>query len=167
MTASQNPVSVLEAFEYPQSLPVTTNITINEGDLVFWDGTNYTVTPLTANTDVAAKFLGAALGQSPSAVYGGDPAPSCVGVLGKGCIYVYGTNGETYNHFDDVTIGADSQTVVKSGATSGNRVGFVIIDPPQVARALQATPVPETIVAVTGTRIRIQLEPKFKVGVAL
>jgi hypothetical protein len=87
-------------------------------------------------------------------------------VLAKGCVYLNSTNGETYNHFDAVTIGADSQTVTKSGATSGNRVGFVIIDPPSVARALQATPTPETIVGAAGVRMRVQLEPKHPVALA-
>jgi hypothetical protein len=166
MTTAQNNVSV-EPRYLPQQLPVTTDVTINQGDLVFWDGTNFTLQPLTANTDVANKFLGMADSSTPALIYGGDPRPRRSRVLGKGCVYVYATNGETYNHFDAVTIGADSQTVTKSGATSGNRVGFVIIDPP-------ASPAPpgdagagDRSSAPTGVRIRIQLEPKHPLAIAL
>jgi hypothetical protein len=167
MTTAQNPVSVLEPFQYPQWVVVTSNLTINEGDLVYWDATNFTATPLTASTQVATNFLGVALGSNQAALYGGDPANVGIPVLAKGCIFVNSTAAETYNHFDDVTVGADPQTVVKAGATTANRVGFVIIDPPATPRASQATPTPEQVVGAAGVRIKIQLEPKHKVGLAL
>jgi hypothetical protein len=159
VTTAQEPISVLETHEYPQAVPVTTDQIINEGDLVFWDGTHFTATPLTLATQVASGgangslgFMGVALGSAPAQIYGGDPAEPSIPVLAKGLRVPQQHRGETYNHFDAVTIGADAQTVTKSGATSANRVGFVIIDPPSVARALQATPTPETIVGAAGVR---------------
>jgi hypothetical protein len=166
-TTAQNPVSVLETNRMPQSIVVTSNLTINEGDLVYWDSTNFTATALSSNGQVAANFLGVALGSNNPQVYGNDPALVAIPVLVRGCIYVNSTAAETYNHFDDVTVGADAQTVVKSGATSGNRVGFVIIDPPAAPRPFQATPAPETVVGAAGVRLRIQLEPKHKVALAV
>lgn len=174
MTTDNNPVSVLETHIYPQSLVVTSDKVIHEGDFVFWDGTNFTLVPLTLATQVAVGgannsqgFAGVALGNNNPAVYGGDPALSGIPVLCRGCVFMNTTNAETYNHFDDVTVGADSQTIIKSGATSANRVGFVIIDPPASPRPNQATPVPETVAGAAGVRIRILLEPKHKAALAV
>lgn len=167
MTTAQNPVSVVEPNQYPQWVPVTSDLTINEGDLVYWDGTNFSATPLTANTDVASKFMGVALGSSQSLVYPGDNPYPGVPVLAKATVFLNTTAGETYNPFDDVTVGADSQTITKTGATTGNRVGFVVIDPPSSARPHQATPVPESVAGGAGVRVRVVLEPKHKVGAAL
>jgi hypothetical protein len=174
MTTAQNSLSLLDHFKYPQQLPVNTDQTINQGDLVFWDGTNFTVVPLTLATQVASGgassslgFCGVAGESAPAQIYGGDPAEPSIGVYARGTHYFNTTAAETYNHFDDVTVGADSQTITKSGATSGNRIGFVIIDPPAVARAHQATPTPETVLGAAGVRIRVVLEPKHKVALAL
>jgi hypothetical protein len=166
-TQAQNPVSVLETNQLPQSVVVTTNLTINEGDLVYWDATNSTLTPLTVNTQVATNFMGVALGSNNPQVYGNDPALAAIPVLVRGCVFMNSTAAETYNLWDDVTVGADSQTIVKSGATTANRVGFVIVDPPAIPRPLQATPVPETVVGAAGVRVRIQLEPKHKLALAV
>jgi hypothetical protein len=174
MTTPTNNVSVLEKNYLPQSPVVISSVTINEGDLVFWDGTNFTLQPLTLATQVAVGgannsqgFMGAAAGSNNPAVYGGDPTLPCIPVLAKGCVYLLTTNGETYNHYDAVTVGADSQTIIKAGATSGNRVGFVIIDPPATSRPSQATPTPETVAGAAGVRVRVQLEPKHPVALAL
>lgn len=176
MTTATNPVSVLEPHQYPQSPPVTSNLVINEGDLVYWDGTNFTLTPLTLATQVAVGgannsqgFMGVALGSSQPNLYGGDPALPGLPVLGHGCVFLNSTNAETYNHFDLVTVGADAQTIVKSGATSANSVGVVIIDPPALGspRANQATPTPETVVGAAGVRVRVQLTPKHVVALNL
>ena len=87
--------------------------------------------------------------------------------LVRGTVWLNTTNAETYNPFDDVTVGADSQTIVKAGATSSNRVGFVVIDPPNTPRPNQATPVPESVTGAAGVKVRVCLEPKHKYAVAV
>lgn len=166
-TTAQNNVNALNRNQSVVQLPVTTNLTVNAGDLVYWDGTNFTVTPLTSNGQVASNFLGIALQSNANLIYPGDADQVGVLVLVRGHVLLNTTAAETYNPFDDVTVGADSQTVVKSGSSSGNRVGFVVIDPPSVPRPNQATPVPESITGAVGVRIRVCLEPKHKYAVAV
>lgn len=171
-TTATNPVSVIDHDLYPQSVPVISNVTINEGDLVFWDGANYTARPVTEPADVESGkgslhskgFMGVALGSNKPEVYGGEEARPEIGVGARMCIYVYSTAAETYLPFDLVTVGADAQHVIKAGATEANAVGVVIIDPPATARPSEATPVPESITGGAEVRIRIQLLPKHLVG---
>jgi hypothetical protein len=171
MTESQNPVSVIDHDNLPQSAVVTTQFTVNEGDLLFWDGSNFSARPLVEKTDVAPAgthnstgFMGVALGANKPEVYGGDAALPQVPVGCRMCIFVNSTAGDTYRHFDLVTIGADAQTVTKVGATEANAVGAVIIDPPASARPEQATPVSESVEGGVGVRIRITLLPKHIVA---
>lgn len=166
-TTAQNNVDALDRNQSRVRLPVTTNLTVNAGDLVYWDGTNYTVTPLTSNSQVSGNFLGISLQSNANLIYPGDADQVGVLVLVRGCVWLNTTNGETYNPFDDVTVGADSQTIVKSGASSSNRVGFVVIDPPSTPRPNQATPVPESVSGAAGVRIRVCLEPKHKYAAAV
>ena len=167
MTVSQNNEDRRDRNQSAVRLPVTTNLTVNAGDLVYWDGTNYTVTPLTASSQVASNFLGIALQANANLIYPGDANQVGVLVLVRGTVWLSTTAAETYNPFDDVTVGADSQTIVKSGANSGNRVGFVVIDPPSTPRPNQATPVPESVTGAAGVKIRVCLEPKHKYAVAV
>lgn len=166
MTTAQNNQSI-PGRVLPQSLPVTSDITINQGDLVWWDPTNLTLKPLSAASQVANQFVGVASGSSPALLYPGDSPTPALPVETDACVFLYVTNGETYSHFDDVTIGADAQTITKAGATTANRVGFIILDPPSTARAPVATPIGEQVAGVTGNRIRVQLEPKHKAAVTL
>lgn len=171
-TTAQNPVSVIDHDAMPQSVVVTTQFTINEGDLVFWDGSNFSARPVAESTDVPASggthnskgLLGVALEGNKPEIYGGEEALPQIAVGCRMCIFVNSTSGDTYRHFDFVTIGADAQTVTKVGATEANAVGAVIIDPPALARAEQATPVSESVAGGTGVRIRITLLPKHIVA---
>jgi hypothetical protein len=167
MTVAQNNENVRDRNQSAVRLPVTTNLVINAGDLVYWDGTNYTVTPLTLNSQVASNFLGMALQSNAALIYPGDADQVGILVEVRGHVWMYTTAAETYLPFDDVTVGADSQTIVKSGSSSSNRVGFVVLDPPAVPRPLQATPVPEQVTGATGVKIRVCLEPKHKYAVAV
>lgn len=171
-TTATNPVSVIDHDLYPQSVPVISTVTINEGDLVFWDGADYTARPLTEPADVESGkgslhskgFMGVALGSNKPEVFGNEEARPEIAVGARMCIYVYSTSGDTYLPFDLVTMHTDAQHVTKSGATEANAVGCVIIDPPATARAEEATPVPESIAGGAEVRIRIQLLPKHLVG---
>ena len=175
MTVSQNNENVRDRNQSVVRLPVITSLTVNAGDLVFWDGTNYTVTPLTASTQVEASggtgnstgFLGMALQANANLIYPGDADQVGVLVLVRGCVWMNTTAAETYDWFDDVTVGADSQTIVKSGASSTNRVGFVVLDAPLTPRPSQATPVPETLLGASGVKVRVCLEPKHKYAAAV
>jgi hypothetical protein len=167
MTTAQNPVSVIDHEYLPQSIVVTSNLSINEGDLVFWDGVNFTATALTKPGQVASGgesnskgLLGVAAGSNQPEVYGGDAALPQIPVLAKATCFFNTTAAEKYNHFDFVTVGADSQTILKSGATEANAVGVIILDPPAEARPSQATPVPEEVEGGTGVRVRVLLIPK-------
>lgn len=182
-TTQNNPDFALPAAyngKLPKQWPVTTDQTINLGDLVYWDGFDGTLKPLTSAGQVANVgfndngFVGAAEGSAPGLIYGtndpgSDPIQPSIPALSKGAIYVNSTAGETYNYFDPVTVGADSQTVTKIGVTSSNRVGFVLVDPPKLgsARASAATPVPETDGGSSQVRIVIVLEPKHPAAAAL
>jgi hypothetical protein len=167
MTVSQNNENVRNRNQSVVRLPVTTNLTVNAGDLVYWDGTNYTVTALSATSQVASNFLGMSLQANANLIYPGDANQVGVLVLVRACVWLYTTAAETYNPFDDVTVGADAQTIVKSGASSTNRVGFVVNDPPATPRPNQATPVPESVTGAAGVKIRVCLEPKHKYAVAV
>jgi hypothetical protein len=177
-TTAQNPVSIIEHDLYPQSVVCVSecegskNI-VNEGDLVFWDGANYTVRSLLEIADVESGkgnhhskgFMGVALGSNYVEVFGNEEPRPEIAVGARMCIYVYGTAGDHYKPFDFVTFHTDAQHVTNSGATEANAVGVVIIDPPATARGQEATPVPEEIEGVgTETRLRIQLLPKHIVG---
>jgi hypothetical protein len=168
MTTGQNPISVIDHDTLPQSLPVLSNSTINEGDLVFWDSTNMCVRAVTDKLDIepgkgslhSAGLLGVAGGSTKPEVYGGDEALSNIPVYAKACVFLNTTAAEKYKHFAFVTVGADAQTVTTVGATEANAVGVVILDPPAAARAEQATPTPEEVEGGSGVRIRVLLIPK-------
>lgn len=159
MTTPQNPDSVDQGQYYPKGVVVTTNLAINQGDAVYWDATNSTATPVTNKSQLTANlFMGVSEDTTPINVYGVENLAS-IRIRRYGAVHFYTTAGETYNHFDKVTIGADAQTIVKSGATGTNEIGFVIIDPPATPRPNQATPVPETILGAAGVRVRVWLLP--------
>lgn len=166
-TTSTNREDARDRNQTRVQLPVTSNLTVNEGDLVYWDGTNYTVTPLTASTQVSGNFLGMALQSNANQIYPGDADQVGVEILARGHVWMETTPAETYLPFDKVTVGATSQTIVKSGATTTNLVGYVVIDPPASPRAQQATAVPESITGAAGVRVRIALAPSHPYAAAL
>jgi hypothetical protein len=169
MTTPQNQVSLLNRNQTPVQLPVTTNLTVNEGDLTYWDGTNYTVTPITNKSQVtgnpstgAGVFLGQALQSNAQLIYPGDPDKFGVLVLVHGVVWVNTTAADTYGWFTPVTIGADAQTITSTGVTttigsSYNVIGYTIPGVYTTPRANQATPTPETVTGGTGVRIQILL----------
>src|ERR1700722_10885556 len=104
MTTAQNNVDALDRNQSRVQLPVTTNLTVNNGDLVYWDGTNYTVTPVTATGNLnGSNFLGVALQANANLIYPGDPDQWGVLVLVRGVVWLTTTAGDTYNWFDPVT----------------------------------------------------------------
>jgi hypothetical protein len=178
-SAYTNPVSIIDHDELGQSVVVTTEFTINEGDLVFWDAVNFTARPCIEPKDVetgktahnSEGLIGCAVGGNKPEVYGGgetlEPPMAQVPVLCKAIVFLQATNGQTYKPYEKVTLGADAQTISNAGVTANNLVGYVIVDPPAVPRPGQATPVPEEIVGTTGLRIRVLLAPKFAPAAAI
>lgn len=177
MTTARNPVARSPYPYLPASLDVTTDQTINEGDMVYWDGVNGTLHPLTAATQVAvagtapyftAGFVGCAAGGNLAAVpVYPNPAGvtseylSGVEVIKGGSVYLFCTAGETYQQYTPVTVGATAQTVTLVGATSANRVGWVLTPLPLIAQgAAGSTPLLETITG-TGQLVEVLLEAKF------
>lgn len=179
-TQSENPVSIIDHETYPQAVTVTTNFTIHEGDLVFWDGANYSARPLEKAGQVESGgennskgFMGVALTANKPQIYGpeaGKTEETPVASVTVGCrmtIFLYGVNTHTYRPYEWVTVAEENpQLVTNIGATEGNGIGVVIVDPPATAREEQATPVPETVETsgYEGTRIRVLLTPKHIVG---
>jgi hypothetical protein len=142
-------------------LPITTNLSVNQGDLVYWDATNYTVTPLTAASQVAGAFLGVSGDTDPFKVYSETGYVRGVKVLRNGVFSFNTTNGETYNPMTAVTATSDPQTVTTSSASSTNRVGFAVIDPPSTPRASAATPAPEHVTGAAGVYLNVLIESKY------
>lgn len=168
-TNYENPVSVIDHDGLPQALPVISSLTIHEGDLVCWDGVNFSaraaIEPKDAETGKTAHgsegLVGVAVGSNKPEVYGGEEALPSVPVLSKATVFLQTTAGQKYKPFEKVTIGADAQTITNSGVTANNLVGYIILDPPAAARAEQATPVPEELEGAAGVRVRVLLAPKF------
>lgn len=170
MTSPNNPVDGLDRNQSRVELPVTTNLTVNAGDFVYWDGTNFTATPVTAKTQITGNptsggtFLGVALQSNANLIYPGDPDQVGVLILCRGVVWRNTTNGDTYGWFTPVTVGADAQTITSTGAvaTVGSTYNLVGVTLPPVAsapRPQQATPAPETVAGGTGVRVQVALIP--------
>jgi len=169
-TTSSNTVMANPIY-LPKATVVSTDQTVNQGDMVWWDPVNYTLKPLTTPTAVAVSatggFIGVAQGQANPNVYptpaAGTPAENLPGMIVQrgGTVKVHSTTGDgSYYPYEPVTVGADAQTVTRGGQTTANRVGFVIVPLPSSARgAPGATPAPETVAG--GTDLELWIEPKF------
>lgn len=109
------------------SLNVTPGVLVNQGDLVYWDGTTLRQLALVSNKDTnAASFVGVAnKGSNLGAL--GDPTryPALyvpqIRAEWSGIWRFHTTSGDTYHELDQVFLGADSQTITNSvAAASGN-----------------------------------------------
>jgi hypothetical protein len=151
--------------KFPKSLPITTDQAVNQGDMVWFDKVNGTVKPLTNPNQVAigaaGGFCGISNDTTPINVYGTENL-AAVGITRKGVVSLKTTPGEFYSEFQEVTVGADSQTITLVGVTEANRIGFVVTDPPLKPNpAAGSTPVGETLKGAEGVSARVWLEPKF------
>jgi hypothetical protein len=165
VTSAQNLDLVVADPRLPKSLPVTTDQTINQGDLVWWDEVNGTLKPVTNANQVAVGatggFVGIAEGTNKINIFG-EEFVAALQVTRKGAASLATTAGEFYKDGQAVTVGADAQTITLVGVTEANRVGFVITDPPLVAQgAAGSTPVGEKLTGAAGVRCRVWLEPKW------
>ncbi len=164
-TTPQNLNLVVADPKFPKSLPITTDQKINQGDMVWFDKVNGTLKPLTEKEQVAVGatggFCGIAEGTTPLNIYG-EESLAAMQVCRKGAVALKTTPGEFYEDFQAVTVGADAQTITLVGVTEANRIGFVVTNPPVIAKgAAGSTPVGEKLTGGVGVYARVWLEPKF------
>lgn len=174
MTTSQNNVDRLSRNYTSRPIVVTTDNTVNAGDLVIWDTTATagnavnTARPCTAaNLSAnAANFLGLAVQANANLIYPGDADQAALEVLVRGVVLLNTTAGDTYFNGTAVTIGADSQTITSTGV-SGKIIGYTLLDPPSTPRAQQATPTPESLAGAAGVRVAVILAPQVAWAAAI
>lgn len=174
-TTAQNPVDALNRNQLRVQVPVTTNLTVNEGDFVYWDGTNFTATPATkaaVTTSAATPFLGVALQSNAGIIYPGDADKVGVLVLVRGVVWANTTAADTYGWFTAVTMGADAQTITSTGVVSTvgstfNTVGYTLPTVATTPRPNQATPAPETLTGAAGVRVQVVLAPQHVAAAAV
>src|ERR1017187_4469641 len=104
-TSSENPVSIIDHEQYPKAVNVNSTYTIHEGDLVYWDGANYSARPLEKSGQVESGgennskgFMGVALSANKPQIYGPEagqseePPLSSIQVGCRMTIFLYGVN---------------------------------------------------------------------------
>lgn len=181
MTTARNAFSRAAYPNYPLAFDVTTDQTVNQGDMVWWDATNGTLKPLTAQSQVAfvagsGGFCGVANGGNLVSVPVFPPpggttaleALSGVSVQRLGSVWLFCTAGESYYNYIPVTVGATAQTVTMQQSSGGpilpdstHRVGWVVTPVPLMPQgAAGSTPLLETITG-TGQLVEVLLESKF------
>lgn len=120
-----------EGFLYHAHVPVSNStFPINQGDLVYWDGTAH-IAKVVGSDANAAALLGVALGSS-AFNSNLDNSSATVAVynieIGYNVIASFKTtNAETYAEGTAVYIGADAQTITTVAGT--NKVGVVRLPP--------------------------------------
>lgn len=174
-TTPQNNVDALNRNQTRIQVPVTTNLTVNSGDLVYWDPVNYTATPATkaaVTTSAATPFLGMSLQSNSQLIYPNDADHVGVLVLVRGTVWLNTTAADTYTWFTAVTLGADAQTITSTGVVTTvgstfNTIGYAIPTPATSPRPNQATPAPETVTGAAGVRIQVLLAPQHVYAAAV
>ncbi len=172
-TTAQNTVMANPVY-FPKALVVSTDQTINQGDMVWWDTINYTLKPCSTRTQAAfaagtGGFAGVAGGSNVPGVYPNPPAGAPSENL-PGIVVQRGGTAKLNLQANDVVdypfqpvepAGVDAQTITKGGgADSSHEVGLVIVPLPVVARgAAGATPTPETVPG--GTSVEVWLTPQW------
>lgn len=178
MTTARNPSASTPYPYLPLALPVTTDQTINEGDMVWWDSVNGTLKPLTAQSQVqlvagSGGFVGVAAVSNKPIIYP-DPIGASAGqdynariaVYRLGAVFMKTTPGEFYGTGTPVSVGADAQTITltQSGVAvdSTHRVGWTFVPLPASPQgAAGSTPLNETLAGGTGVYVQVLLESKW------
>lgn len=113
-------------------VPINPSETIYQGDLLVWVSGNHRAEKPTATSGWvdAANFIGMAEKSNPVETAGStrflsDQTTTIMNVLQMGLVEVIIGEAITIYPLDNLTLGADAQTVLKTGATSNNRVGLV------------------------------------------
>lgn len=172
-TSPQNQVAA-NATYWPRAIVVSTDQTINQGDMVWWDAINYTLKPVTNINQVAVSatggFVGSAAGSNVPGVYPNPPAgapsenmPGIAVQRGGSAFFNATITDRGYFQFQLLTVGADSQTVTGYNAvTAADAIGYAIVAPPVTARSGPgATPTPELD---TSARVQVELRVTYPVA---
>jgi len=107
-------------------VPIDPTETILQGDMMAWVDATKLATKLT-NAASGAQFCGVSDTSNPVETAGtltSDSAQARVNLVQQGLVEMIAGETMTVYPFDLLTVGADSQTVIKTGATSGNKVGI-------------------------------------------
>lgn len=107
-------------------VPIDPTETIYQGDMLAWNDSLKLATKLTAAAS-GAQFCGVSETTNPVETVGSltsDTTKPRVNVMQQGLVEMVAGETMTLYPFDLLTVGADAQTVVKTGATSGNKVGI-------------------------------------------
>lgn len=111
-------------------VPINPATTVYQGDLMVWDVANKIAVGATAAS--AGTFLGVSDTKNPietigSTTFLSDSQNARINVVQKGLVeMVFGESATVYP-WDYLTVGADAQTVLQTGATISNCVG--VADP--------------------------------------
>lgn len=131
MAATREPINRVKIEKARLSkVPVDADAVIYQGDAIVWDVANKRAAVGVAAS--AGTFMGMSETTNPIETSGStrflsDLKKNRINVIQEGLVEFIGTNAETLYPFDQVTIGANAQTVVKSGATDANMIG--VVDP--------------------------------------
>lgn len=108
-------------------VPIDPTETIYAGDMMVWDAGNARATKATAAS--AGTFMGVSDHANPvptSGILTQNQQLSITNIVQSGLVEMEaGEELANCKPFEIVTVGADAQTVVKTGATNNNKVGFL------------------------------------------
>lgn len=106
-------------------VPIDPTETILQGDMMAWVDATKLATKLTAAVS-GAQFCGVSDTTNPVETAGtltSDTTKPRVNLIQQGLLEMIAGESMTVFPFDLLTVGADAQTVVKTGANSANKVG--------------------------------------------
>ncbi len=112
------------------ALPVSQGITVNQGDLVWWNGTTLQQLVLTGLKDSNAQFFTGVADKQSNLGSLCNPAQypnlyvSPIRAEWSGIWRFHTTPGDTYHELDQVFLGADSQTITNNVAAATGNVGI-------------------------------------------
>jgi len=128
------------------------NFPIQQGSLVFYDVVNNLTKPVTSDAD-AATLLGCATKTIPFASNLGNgvtPVHYDMEAAFGDAFKLNTTTGETYVNFQEVYVGADSQTITNTAGLMTHPVGYIRL-PSNVASVAGAAGVKVPVVVYTRT----------------
>lgn len=109
-------------------VPIDKTETIYQGDMMAFVDATKTATKLSGTS--GGQFCGISDTSNPIETIGsptflGDSQKPYINLIQQGLVEMVAGESMTIFPFDKLTVGVDAQTVVKTGATTGNMVGLV------------------------------------------
>ena len=148
---------LIEVFRVSR-IPIDPAVTVYQGDLMVWD--NAAKLAVLATAASAGSFMGMSETTNPIETIGShrflsDSACARINVIQKGLVELIIGEGVTVKPYHKVTVGANAQTVVVSGANAGNMVGYI---DPSYGAAGKAV--------LSGDLVKVWLVPQAGMGLA-